>query len=611
MNQIKTGIIYTIIIFFISAMPLMAEFLFLKDGSIIKGTIINETAQGITFRNEQNNVTMYPHNNIMRVLYTELNMGKIYVQMKTGKNFRGYMVDEDQKSYTFRNEIYNPQEFVVKRSDVLFMAERNPSGLTGESRHTNIVLNWFPPYDKMKFYNIYVKGEKDKFELVDTSVSNTYNLKGLKSYTKYSIRVTGVDDTRTETLPSNELNILTSARVDVKLKNGKEFSTNLVADDWDKYTFRNNLDKTEEFNAKRTDVLYITERFPSRLSGEGRYTDISLKWAQPYDRVNHYNIYLKKNTDANYKIADTTGFNSINLSGVDSNAKYSIKVTGVYDNKTETPSSEEIIVSTLNRPPFKPENLKLTQMKTGETIIEWKPSRDPDGTVIKYKVYKVIKNKTEPAGEINATAFQITGEKGIERILVSAVDNNGSESDTASKRLNQDDSFSFTFTPGIMLPIDTFAGMFDAGYGGNISFMWQNLFVQGYALGFELGYYYFPGRKGTIRISGQQIHWMHLATAAVKTGYVHKFNSFLFITGTVSVGAAYMDTSYTASDYQTLVQTEKVSRGVDPLATLGVSLDFMLSSNFFLGINAGYGLFFETKAAYQFFTFGVNIGARF
>ena len=355
-----------LIIFLMPVIPLKAEYLFLKDGTIIKGKIVNETANDVVISDEQNKVVAYPHNKIMRVLYTEINMGKIYVQLKNGENFRGYLIDEDRDTYTFRHVINKPEEFTVQRSKVLFIAERNPSELKGESSYTEISLTWSPPYDKMKFYNIYYKKKKnDKYILADKAWKNSFNLKGLNNFTKYFIMVTGVDDTGVETTPSNEIEITTLARVDVELKNGKTLKTNLVAEDWEKYTFRNNIRKAEDFTVKRADVLFITERFPSGLKGSADFNTISLKWIEPYDSVNEYKIYIKKKSE-DYKPFSTTGNNSKTVKDLAANTEYSVKVTGILKDKTETTPSNEIkLITGLEKPQDKnllPSGIRIAYM---------------------------------------------------------------------------------------------------------------------------------------------------------------------------------------------------------------------------------------------------------
>ncbi len=459
----------------ISVLPLRAEYIFLKDGSIIKGKVINETADVVTLQNEQKVVVSYPHYNIMRVLYSELNMGKMFVQLKSGESFRGYLIEEEEATFRFRYIINKPEEFVVEKEEVLFLAERNPSGLKGKSGNTDIELKWYPPYDSMRFYNIYIKKNKeDKYRIAGTSITNSYDLINLSSNTFYYIKVTGVDDTGIETTPSNE-----------------------------------------------------------------------------------------------------------------------------------------ILISTLNNPPFSPSGLKVTKLNDGALLLEWKAANDPDGTIIKYRIYKTYKSRMELAGETKTTSYKFTSIDYIDRVLVSSVDEKGAESDTTSAGINQTDIFSIYLTPSVLLPVDIFGTMGDAGFGGTISFMAQNLCVKGFNLGLEFGYYYIPGKKNTFRAVGENINWINLVTGTIKTSYSFKLNKFLYISPALSIGAAYLDLTYTARDYQTLADTEKAAKGFDPMAALSITLDFMISGNFFIGINAGYGLLFETRSQYQFFSFGVNLGVRF
>jgi hypothetical protein len=74
------------------------ENVFLNDGSIINGSIVRENAHTITVKKKNGKSATIPRGQILRILYTELNMGKIHVQMRNGKNFEAYIVDEDQKS---------------------------------------------------------------------------------------------------------------------------------------------------------------------------------------------------------------------------------------------------------------------------------------------------------------------------------------------------------------------------------------------------------------------------------------------------------------------------------------------------------------------------------
>ncbi|MBN1501065.1 MAG: hypothetical protein JW982_12965 [Spirochaetes bacterium] len=192
--------------------PLFAEFIFLTNGAIVEGKITGETADTITLRTKDRKTLEIRRSTIMRILYTELKLGKVYVQKRDGESVLAYMVDENRESYTFRKELYKPQEFILKRDDVLFIAEKNPSGLKidGETGQKSIPLKWLPPYDIVKKYNIYLKEKKtDKYVLIKSTQSKTAVITGVKSNTEYFIIVTSVDSDNYESSPSNEIKVIT------------------------------------------------------------------------------------------------------------------------------------------------------------------------------------------------------------------------------------------------------------------------------------------------------------------------------------------------------------------------------------------------------------------
>jgi len=204
------NILLPLIIGIFICIPLSAEYVFLKDGSIVEGTITSDSASSVTVRTKDNKTRQIPRGSIMRLLYTELYMGKVYVQKTDGKNVVCYMVDEDRESYTFRKELYNPEEFKLRRDQVLFMARGNPSGLEGEVDTDSAELKWFPPYNPVKKYRVYIKGPGDKaYRVADETGSKSLTIKKLKSNTKYFLYVTALDSSGDESLPSNELTLVT------------------------------------------------------------------------------------------------------------------------------------------------------------------------------------------------------------------------------------------------------------------------------------------------------------------------------------------------------------------------------------------------------------------
>jgi hypothetical protein len=201
-----------LIFFLLICLPIRSEHIFLKDGSIISGQVIRDGADSVTVRDSDKKTRDVKRSDIMRILYTELKMGRIYIQKRDGKVIVAHMVDEDRDSYTFRYDLYKPEEFTLKRSAVLFIAEKNPSGLqvVGDIGTDRVSLTWEPPYDKVKIYNVYIKkNEKDKYELADSTGGRSVTLKKLSSNTTYFLIVTSVDTTNYESSPSNELQVRT------------------------------------------------------------------------------------------------------------------------------------------------------------------------------------------------------------------------------------------------------------------------------------------------------------------------------------------------------------------------------------------------------------------
>lgn len=197
----------------ISEKPVQGESVFLNDGSIAEGTIISDSPGSLTLRGADKKLRQIRRGDIKRILYTKLRMAKVFIQKRDGKSAVAFIVDEDQESYTCRNELYSPEEFTLKRSDVLFMAEKNPSGLQyeGEIGTDTVRLTWLAPYGEVRKYNVYLKkGENSKYELTESSKGKSVTLKNLSSNTTYFIVVTSVDTTDYESTPSNELKIKTA-----------------------------------------------------------------------------------------------------------------------------------------------------------------------------------------------------------------------------------------------------------------------------------------------------------------------------------------------------------------------------------------------------------------
>ncbi len=187
-----------------------AEYVFMNDGRILKGQILAENAAVVMLQNEKGEVNNINRAEVMRLLYTELYMGKVSVRKTDGKVFEAYMVDEDRDTYTFRRDINSPAEFKENRSDVLFIARSNPSGLKGTAEEETAELEWFAPFNQVKLYNIYYRvSARDEFLKIAESKGVRCTVTGLLSNTEYTFLVNAVDMEGVLSLPSNELKLVT------------------------------------------------------------------------------------------------------------------------------------------------------------------------------------------------------------------------------------------------------------------------------------------------------------------------------------------------------------------------------------------------------------------
>lgn len=187
-----------------------AEHIFKTDGTIIEGRITVDTADTIVVVTPRGDSVTIKRSSIMRILYTKIYLGKVYIRMTDGVMKEGYIVDEDRDSYKYRKELHKAIEEILPRSKVMFIARSNPTDLAGNPGKHHISFKWSPPYRPPMKYKVYFQkpGEKD-FSVVSETSDTTITISGLKSNTKYIIYVTAIDHEGVESLPSDKVDILT------------------------------------------------------------------------------------------------------------------------------------------------------------------------------------------------------------------------------------------------------------------------------------------------------------------------------------------------------------------------------------------------------------------
>ncbi|MBN1498512.1 MAG: fibronectin type III domain-containing protein [Spirochaetes bacterium] len=296
-------ILLAALVFILLSTPLFAEFVFLTNGAIIEGKIIKDGDDTITIRTNDRKTVEIRRNTIMRILYTDLYMGKIFVNKIDGTVLEVYMVDENKDTFTFRKDLFKPEEFTLRRDEVLYTVRTNPVALKGVVDKQTVRIDWKAPYISVKKYRVYINSG-DGYKLYSETSSAKETLRKLKSNTNYFIKVTAIGKDGVETQPSNEIKVLTPnipPDAPVKLKAAK---------------------KVDDKNKKM---------------------DVTLSWETPADidgKIKSYNIYQKGNPEI-----FISKKNEIEIKNLDPGKAYTFNVTAVDDHKDESKKSRRVKIA--------------------------------------------------------------------------------------------------------------------------------------------------------------------------------------------------------------------------------------------------------------------------
>lgn len=253
-----------------------AEFVFKKDGAIIKGSIVTDDVFTISVKSESGTIERIDRKEILRIIYTDLYLGKVYVRLTTGEVIEGYQIDEDRDDYYFRKDITKPEEFTIPRRKVMFIARTNPTDLKGVASVQIIKLSWSPPFKPAKFYRVYirdVRGKEEKFRLISETDELDVVLKDLKKSWSYEIYATAISDTGEESLPSEKLVVNTLPEAPEKLniteKNSEDGKTVTLTLTW--------KDVSDPDSRVKSYTIYKTEGSERKKKGTSGGSEFVLK----------------------------------------------------------------------------------------------------------------------------------------------------------------------------------------------------------------------------------------------------------------------------------------------------------------------------------------------
>jgi fibronectin type 3 domain-containing protein len=183
----------------------------MKNGSMLDGKILSDRNQTLVVRRADNGMSeTVRRSDILRIIYTDLYLGKVYIRMANGEIRPGYIVDEDAKQYTVRSNITKIEEYKIPRSKVMFVARSNPMDLNGIATTMEIILRWVEPFVPGKKYRVYLReNTTPTFSMISEQTAKHIKIRNLRGDTKYTMYVTAIDAQGVESFPSEQITIST------------------------------------------------------------------------------------------------------------------------------------------------------------------------------------------------------------------------------------------------------------------------------------------------------------------------------------------------------------------------------------------------------------------
>lgn len=539
---------------------------FLKDGAIHKGRILNETAAVVVMCDESGAVHTFNRGKVMRVLYTDLYMGKVFVRLTDGTVIEAYQVDEDRTHLTFRKDIAKPEEFTLRRDKILFIARKNPNELKGVPDYHSIALDWKPPLGQVKKYRVYIRRHDESYPAEPTAETTSLSsvIKNLESSTDYRCIVTAVDEKDYESLPSNEVEIQTKNYAPLapeEVRPGSAFTVNRRDESVGSITLEWDAAKDRDGEVTGYRIYPMDEKEPVAL-GETKDTRFILR-----------DLPVKK--------------------------EMAFAVHSVDNRGDESEEGRPFELFTWNRPPEAPTRLYCQQEIKGAAMdvrIKWSRAEDPDDGAMRYVVYEKRGAAWSRLGTTDTEEFLVQGRRAdaVYTFRVQAVDNGGLESPFSEEVESTDGIFAGFMARGSLMyiaPLGDFSEIHSFGLGFKTGVYTTMLLGGAFPLGVELAYLRYGAEDDYITSSSALLLLLH--------GEYRYIRDWDFIPRAgLSAGSSLSMTRYTSN----ITGSEVKKSAFEPYLALEAGADYMLKSDILLGLSAGYGFIYEKDGLLSFIT---------
>lgn len=146
-----------------------SQSIFLKNGSIIEGKIIEETDLAITINSGDGNISI-PRKSIIRIVYDGEYKHRVSIILMDGRTIVGYVVEEGKNFYIVRKQLISTRELkinkkkvngILKKSDIIVKDTAKDEPVQDESSE-------FPGLDVRTLKRVY-----KPFEEIQVKFKNT------------------------------------------------------------------------------------------------------------------------------------------------------------------------------------------------------------------------------------------------------------------------------------------------------------------------------------------------------------------------------------------------------------------------------------------------------
>ena len=194
------------------------EYVFKRNGEVISGKVLRETRKGVSIRDDSRRVIHVPREEILRIQYANIYMGRVIIRTTDGGMIDAFIVDEDSNAITYRTDLNRPEETKISRKKVLFITRMNPVELTGKADTDRIYIQWKAPYVPPDHYRVYLRKAGEESRFVGKTGSLKYTIRKLADGTRYHVKVTAVDSKDQESVPSDEIVLTTLKETGMDIK---------------------------------------------------------------------------------------------------------------------------------------------------------------------------------------------------------------------------------------------------------------------------------------------------------------------------------------------------------------------------------------------------------